>query len=368
MHKITIYTQATDKPQWFYLRNEFYTEQFANVDAKQCATALASCAGALREILKTNMRICFATFETVNIFGGVDNEAPSFITAFSSYDKSGRRPLLGEMFYRDILRLSLYPKSGRVGHLWLRGCLDSADIETDAEIGRLCRVAPLLLGTLRDAAFAYGCPLFDEMYLLQSNAGMRVSTGETSYYSDSHAQTRWRRRTHGKLVDTANLLYPALEKMASALEVSRYWQGVDVRISPGAVYDDLVAAIGYGEPIHQAIEAASKAGQEEGEENGEQPVLRFGPAWETLIERWQFAKEQGKIPLQELQKKFPTHEESGDTYIDTEFLFHYNELLEKIIARVALTANADWFNPRAYKNQLAQGEARRLPDIIELAF
>lgn len=368
MHKITLYTECTDKPDWLYLRNEIYTSAYAGVDPKYCDASLASIAGAYRSILKANMRIMLATFEAVDQFGQAQLGGETFATAFSTFGKHGQRPIAGAMFYRDIFRVAQYPISGRVGHLWFRGVLDSSEIATDAQIGRVCAVAPGLLGSLQDASAGYGCPLFNNMLLLQSDRGLTASLGETSYYSDSHAATRWRRRTHGKLVDTARLLIPAIEAMAVALENSRYWQSVSVRISPGATYQNLVSAIQSAELIHNAVKQARQAGRAADDQNATEPKLRFGPTWDAIIEAWASAEQQGKKPLEALQKKYPPHNESGDQYIDTDFLSNYNELLEKILGTVALTANADWFNPRAYKGQLAASEMKRLPDIIELAF
>lgn len=368
MHKITFFTEAVNKPQWLFLRNEIYTTAFAGIEAKNCAASLAPAAGVLRSILKANMRICFATFEECDLFGEVGSGRPAFVTAFSSFDKQGQRELRGDMFYRDVVRMSLYPRLGRVGHQWWRGCLDSSDIIELENIGRGSRVAPIILEIMREASAAYNFGAFDQQLLMSSEGVLTRSTGETSYYTESHAQTRWRRRTKGKLVDCARELFGALEMMSSALENSRYWQSVGVRISPASVHRDLCNAVLVGESVYQAVDRASKAGSDESDQGGEMPVLRFGPAWETLIAAWDFAQEQGKKPLEELQKKYPTHSEGGDQYIDTDFLYFYNELLESIIGRVALTANADWFNPRAYKNQITPMELRRLPDIIELAF
>jgi hypothetical protein len=368
MHKITFFTEATDKPLWLMQRNEIYTDAFSGVAAKYCAPTLAPAAGVLRSVLKSNMRIAFATFEPCDIFGEVGGSGAGFVTAFSSFNKFGQVPRVGDILFRDVLRFNLYPLVGRVGHQWWRGCLDGADVLELEGIGRGSRTAPTLIERFREAGAAYNFTMFEEQLLMTSGGILRRSTGETSYYTDSHAATRWRRRTRGKLVDASREVFAALELMSTALEASRYWQTIDVRISPGSVYRDLRHAILIGEAVHQAVEQASKAGNDGTEEAQTQPTLRFGPAWAAIIEAWNFAKEQGKKPLEELEKKFPPHFEGGDEYITTDFLSNYNELIEKIIERVALTANADWYNPRAYKNQISSAELKRLPDIIELAF
>lgn len=368
MKKITFYTQATDKPEWRYLRNEVFVNHLDAVPIDRCDQALASCAGVIRSVLKSNMRLAFATFETCNAFGEVDGLAESFATCFHSYNRQGQRPLNGAMFYRDVLRFSQYPKLGRVAHSWWRGCLDAGDIFSTDDIGRASRVAPALAAAWHEAATAYGCTVFDNAVMWNSAGQFEAPYAETAHYTDSHSQTRWRRRVKGKVAETGEKVMQALESMLEALELAYYWYSLEIRIAPGIVFDMVVGALTIGAEIKQAVEQASQAGSDPNDPQQTQPVLRFGATWEAIIEGWTYAKTQSEEPLMQLLASFNKHSEGGDEYIDTDGLMHYTDLLVKVIKKVASTPNSDWFNPKSYKDQLSAQEIRRLPDIIELSF
>lgn len=368
MRKITFYTRSDDKPQWLYQRNELFCCGLDDVPFDRCDSILAPCAGVVRSILKTNMVLAFATFENCGPGGYVDSGQESFGTAFSTYNKQGQRPIAGEMFYRDVLRFSSYPKTGRVAHHWWRGCLDDQDVFDTDDIGRASRVAPELAEIFRGAEVAYNCEVFQNAVIFNHAQPFAVNYADTSHYTDSHAATRWRRRVTGKLQTAGDAIFVALEAMYKALEDAHYWQGLEIRIAPGEIQSAMVAALSVGKRIEQLVKAANEAGGDPNDQNAVEPILRFGIAWEPIIAAWRAASEFTEVGLPELQAAHPTQQEGGDTYISRDNLAPYVDALGAILKKVSKTANADWYNPKSYQGQLSAAQARRLPDIIELSF
>lgn len=368
MNKITFFTRADDKPEWLYQRNELFCYGFDNVSLDRVDATLASCAGVVRSILKTNMILSFATFETCDDSGNVDGGSESFGTAFSTYNKQGQRPITGEMLYRDVLRFSSYPVVGRVAHHWWRGCLDEGDIIELENVGRGSSMAPQLSEIWRDAENAFNCDVFRSCVIFNHGAPFAVNYADTSHYTDSHAATRWRRRVTGKVATAGNAIFRALEQMYTALENAHYWQSLEIRIAPGEIQSALVEALTVGKAVDQAVKTAHEAGSEGGEENATEPIFRFGIAWAPIIDAWQVAANYADEGLQQLIAAHPTQEEGGDTYISRDNLGPYVDKMSEILKAVSKTANADWYNPKSYPNQLSAAQERRLPDIIELAF
>lgn len=368
MKKITFYTFCNDKPQWLYMRNELFTNELDAINIVRCDTALASACGAIRGILKANMRLAFAVIETCDNSGQVDTLGDSFGTAFTTYNRQGTRPVSGAMFYRDVVRFSAYPKLGRVGHSWWRGCLDAGDIIELENVGRGSRVARDLAAILNDGAFAYGSTLFSNAVMFNPVGTFETPYAETSHYTDSHSQTRWRHRVKGALLDAGLTIFEALELMYTALEAAYYWLSLQIRIAPGNVWDSMVAALAIGANVNSMVKAAHEAGKDPNDENAPAPRLRWGVTWEPIMESWQFAEKVAGDNLPDLIQSFPPHTEAGDKYIDSDYLQHYVDTLCDVLKRVSKTANADWFNPKSYKDQLTAAEMKRGPDILELAF
>lgn len=367
MNKITFYTVATDKPNWRFMRNEVVASGLDGVQLDRCDVALASCAGVLRSILKTNMRLAFATFEPCVAFGVVDTAAPSFGTAFSTFDTHGQVPVNGAMYYRDVVRLSQYPRIGRVAHHWWRGCLDSSDILEADGVGRGSVFARSVANTFRDAALAYRCEVFDNAVMWNRAGAFAVPYAEASHYTDSHAQTRWRRRVTGTVADCGDSVFGALESMYQALELAYYWKSLQIRIAPASVWNLVVAAIVETKIIASQVKQAHNAGGSSGDAAQSEPVFRWGITWEPIIAAWEFGAEQAGDPLDKLLAVLEPHDEGGDQYIDMDALAPYVDMLVKILKRVSGTANADWYNPKSYANQQTSQSLKRLPDIIELS-
>jgi hypothetical protein len=368
------YTVAT-RPEYRLLSARFFVENTGITTLKYSSGFVAPLCPVFRELFKVGTNCRFAIIEEVDAFGGSNSLAPSFGTSFSTYSKEGRRPLSGALYFRDVVRFKGYPSSGRTSSHWFHGMLDERDIAEDRNGERFVPEVDLFAGRLLDWKAAYNCNILDHLAIVPGfggfSSGSRVrypAPISTSHYVDAHAKTRWRRRVKGAVADAGESIGFALEKMFTALEDANYWLGLGIRIAPGSVYDNIVEAIGSGKPIHQAVKAASEAGQPEDGSGGAEPVLRFGVAWAEILRKWKLAATKAEVALPDLIAAHPTQEEGGDTYISSENLYPYVELLTEVLEEVSITACCDWFNPKSYQGQLSEAERMRLPDIIELSF
>lgn len=375
MHKITIFTTVESKTEWNYLVNHFHVDGYNQTPITEMARAVASLAVVLRVLNKAGTRPRFAIVESSSSGGGGVETSPAFGTAFFGYNTRGLRPLNGELQYRDVARFRVVPSSGRTGNLWFHGLFDSSEIQTNSDNNRFAVDAAPLAQLLNETASSYRVTLLSQIALVPHGATSNGLAARrwpcqiaTSHYTDAHAVTRWRKRLKGKLVASSSELFGALEAMFSAYETAQYWLSLGIRIAPGDVWSNMVGAIGYGPVIYQAIKSASQAGSQGGGAEQSEPTLRYGMTWAAMLSSWDYAKTQADEPLQKLIEKFPPHYESGDQYIDSDFLQHYFEMLEKILKQVAATACSDWYNPKSYSGQLTNAEMKRQGDILDLLF
>lgn len=376
MQKLTIYHTNENKPDWKILRNDFYiSDDFPTPPENGRGLTNGLCV-IWREQMKDCCKVLGTSWCDVTATAPFGKDGSAFFSSCTGLYSQGKLPQTGEMLYRQVCRFPAFYPTGIPTQHWFRNFLDAGDLRETDDGSFTLRNAEFIARRFTNWVYSSNTPVLHNLVGVARSGQRpdltRVREGAHFVYcaaTDSHAQTRWRRRLQGKGVAAFEGAFYCLQALSAAFETAHDFLVYGIDFNPAVMWDALIAALAEVRRVYQEIKSYSEG--EADETTGEQtePILRFGPTWGDIVEAWQKADRAADKQVEELMnaRKVP-YEYAGDSYMTNSDLSDYNSLANLVIATVAFTLNADWLNPLAYKNQLSAAQRKRLPDVIELQF
>jgi hypothetical protein len=372
-YEIIVITRNSNAAQWGILRNRYYIETTSPLTIDNCRDRLRPLNELYASILKVGMIVDCIAYRSLDSQTG---SGGSGLAVYKTSDATGRQPLGGEMKYRYALQLNLETNIGRHHKNWIRGAVDSGDVNEgeNNEIGLIERGKyDVFLSNFMSADTER---VFADLIPRPIYTSPKGNTGNQTYskmycngVANSNAPTRIR---FGLKSDAPGLLE---QMLVAAKAMQSTYDDVKGRfISDGNftfadVYFRTLGALGAPKVIEGAIKDYFK--DADGDENNgkEPPATRFGATCVSIYVAFLNQKDEIERELPELQKVYKPYTDpfTGQDYIKKEDMEPYLDLLKAAIEATAHSVTFDAYNSKAYPEQKQRDGVEQLPDFVKLA-
>lgn len=293
---------------------------------------------------------------------------------FRHESKQGEWPQTVVPLYRYQLEIDFLTSSGRKRSKWLRGCVDGADFirgRRDTMQHTKYRERAAIL----DNVLSGYNPVMSNTLIAAPSVGVGVpSVGydfaegiQIGSIIDSHAATRWRKRTSGKGPDFGDQIATTLAGMAKQFEINYEYLLLHRQTIHNEQYHRTTAFFAVVESLGKDITKWATGEGAGGETGGPIPNSRFGWTFDEIGSKLKTTGETARKEREKLDEDLNHYTTGvGDQWRDADNFEPFHEQLKKCIVDCTFALYADWYNPNATPEQTPESSYEGKFDAEEL--
>ncbi len=373
IYELIVITKSNSHASWGYTLNRYYLDTTDPLSLMNCRERLRPLFEMFQRILKRDMNIIGIVYRGLESEG---NTPGSGIAVYPTHQCNGERFVSGETHYRYALQLNFTTRVGRHGKSWIRGALDTEDVNETEHNGIALKDRSDFDVALQPLQPVPGSDLTLSLIPRPVYTAPTRPSQPQKYrgiyvrgVANAHATTRVRFGVESKGTTILPQIIQGVELMA------RTFNFVNERfISDGAftfadVFTRGVGALGTPKVVAENFKDYFKDADEK-EDNGDAPpITRFGMTCESIKAAFQKQADNIELELPELQKIYHPYTDpfTGQDYIKKEDMTPYQDMLESAITATAGAVSFDGYNPHAFEGQKEKKIAETAPEFVKMA-
>jgi hypothetical protein len=373
LYELIVITKSNSHEAWGYTLNRYYLDTTDPISSMSCRERLRPLFEMFQRLLKVDMAIIGIVYRGLESEG---NTPGSGIAVYPTHQSHGERFVSGETRYRYALQLNFTTRRGRHGKTWIRGALDTGDLNETENNKIALKDRSNFDGALQPLQqtpnHALALDLVPRPVYTSPTRPSQPQKYRGIYVrgvANAHATTRVRFGVESKGTTILPQIIQGVELMARTLNFVNERFISDGAFTFADVFTRGVGALGTPKVIVENLKDYFKDADEK-EENGDAPpITRFGMTCEGIKSAFQKQADNIELELPELQKIYHPYTDpfTGQDYIKKEDMQPYLDMLESAITATAGAVSFDGYNPNAYEGQKPKKIAETAPEFVKMA-